>query len=207
MPAKWPADMAFTEVILTVEDKRCRLCGSRLKIRKSRIHRIYSLEGPLKLVCKLSCCSNTSCPGNRTLLNPQAETALTMPRWRIGWDVLLWMGVRRQKRHWSVPQIQAELCESYHLTLSEDTMTEYLRKYQIMVAARHQDVARLREVYRDCRSAILTIDGIQPEKGHETLYVVRELRKQRVLFAESLLSSTYAEIRNVIHRAKLNRTP
>jgi hypothetical protein len=107
------------------------------------------------------------------------------------------------KRHWSVPQIQAELRDSSHLTLSEDTITEYVRKYQIMVAARHQDVARLREVYHDCQELILSIDGIQPEKGHETLYVVRELRKQRIWFAESLLSSTYAEIRNVIQRAKV----
>jgi hypothetical protein len=78
----------------------------------------------------------------------------------------------------------------------------YLRKYQLMVAARHQDVAKLREAYTDCADVILSIDGIQPEKGHETLYVVRELRKQRIWFAESLLSSTYAEIRKLIQRAK-----
>jgi hypothetical protein len=71
-----------------------------------------------------------------------------------------------------------------------------------MVAARHEDVTQLREVYHDCQEVILAIDGIQPEKGHETLYVVRELRHQRVWFAEALLSSTYAEIRKVIQRAK-----
>ena len=27
---------------------------------------------------------------------------------------------------------------------------------------------------------ILSIDGLQPEKGHETLYVVRELTQKRV---------------------------
>jgi hypothetical protein len=81
-------------------------------------------------------------------------------------------------------------------------ITEYVKRYQTMVAARHQDVARLREAYHNCQDVILTIDGIQPEKGHETLYVVRELRKQRLWFAEALLSSTYAEIRNVIQRAK-----
>jgi len=40
-------------------------------------------------------------------------------------------------------------------------------------------------------------------KGHETLYVVRELKKQRVWFAEPLISSSYAEIRKVIQRAKV----
>lgn len=115
---------------------------------------------------------------------------------------MLWMGFRRYKRHWAVSQIQAELLDSYQIKLSEDAITEYLRKYQTMVAARHQDVARLRAEYQACQDVVLTIDGIQPEKGHETLYVVRELRKQRIWFAESLLSSTYAEIGKLIQRAK-----
>ena len=42
---------------------------------------------------------------------------------------------------------------------------------------------------------MLSIDGLQPEKGHETLYVVRELRQQRVWFAQALLSSATSEIR------------
>ncbi|MCP4170606.1 MAG: hypothetical protein GY758_07535, partial [Fuerstiella sp.] len=128
--------------------------------------------------------------------------SVTMPRRRTGWDIFLWMGFRRYKRHRSVSQIQAELLDSSQIILSEDAITEYLRTYQLMVAARHQDVARLRSDCHDCQDVILTTDGIQPEKGHETLYVVRELRKQRIWFAEALLSSTYAEIRKLIRRAK-----
>jgi hypothetical protein len=36
-------------------------------------------------------------------------------------------------------------------------------------------------------AVILAIDGLQPEKGHETLYVVRELVKKRVWFAEAVV--------------------
>jgi hypothetical protein len=136
------------------------------------------------------------------LRNPEAERLLTMPRWRIGWDVLLWMGYRRCKRHWSVPQIQAELGDSYQIHLSEKMLTAYVQKYQVMVAAWYQDLSRLKRLYQESPDLILTIDGIQPEKGHETLYVVRELRQQRVWFAESLLSSSNAEIRKLIQRAK-----
>jgi len=113
-----------------------------------------------------------------------------------------WMGFRRLKRHWSAPQIQDELLDSYQISLSEDTITNYLRKYQVMVAARHQDMSRWQEEYKDCSDVILTIDGMQPEKGHETLYVLRELRKNRVWFAESLISSSTAEIQKLIQRAK-----
>jgi hypothetical protein len=95
MPSKWSNNIKFKEVILKVEEKTCHVCGRQLVIRKDRIHHIYSLAGPLKLVCKVSWCPNRHCPERRTLLNPKSELAITMPRWRIGWDVFLWMGFRR----------------------------------------------------------------------------------------------------------------
>ena len=45
---------------------------------------------------------------------------------------------------------------------------------------------------------VLTIDGLQPEKGHETLYVVRELMRKRVWFAEPWLSRATPEVRRLI---------
>ena len=41
----------------------------------------------------------------------------------------------------------------------------------------------MRRQYEGVDDIILTIDGLQPEKGHETLYVVRELTQKRVWFA------------------------
>jgi len=95
-----------------------------------------------------------------------------------------------------------ELLDSYQIVLSEDAIEDYLQSYQPMVAARQQDLARLKEENQRTQSVILTIDGLQPEKGHETLYVLRELRRQRVWFAEALLSSTTDEIQRVIVRAR-----
>src|SRR5882724_7233030 len=67
-----------------------------------------------------------------------------------------------------------------------------------MLAALQQAPDRLAEAYRDIASLVLTIDGLQPEKGHETLYVVRELTRKRVWFAEPLLSSAEQEVHRVI---------
>ncbi len=55
---------------------------------------------------------------------------------------------------------------------------------------------------RDIASLVLTIDGVQPEKGHETFYVVRELRRKRVWCAEPLLSSATQEVQRVIALAR-----
>jgi hypothetical protein len=202
MSSPWPVNIAFSEIILTIDETTCQACGSPLRFRKDRIHPVYSLKGPVKIICKQWGCSNSRCDHHHLLISPKAEYDLTMPRWRMSWDVFLWIGFRRYKRHWSVPQIQAELLDSYQIGLSVKTLTQYLRKYQLMVSARHQDVARLREAYQDCADVILTIDGLQPEKGHETVYVVRELRQQRVWFVETLLSSSTAEIQQVIQHAR-----
>jgi hypothetical protein len=126
-----------------------------------------------------------------------------LPRSIIGWDVFCWIGHRRFARHWSVPQIRAELMDSRQIQLSEDAIEDALRNYQRMLAARQEDPRVLAEEYAAVDELRLSIDGLQPEKGHETLYVVRELTLKRVWFAEALVSSSASEVRRVIARARV----
>ena len=202
MRYRWAEDTKFTEVVLTVEQEVCAQCQHRLHVCDHRFHPILSLQGPLRLVCKLAHCPDPGCPAHRCTLSPLAEAQLTLPYWLIGWDVFCWLGFRRFTRHWSIPQLQAELRDGYRIRLSDDALSGYLQRYRCMAAARHQDAARLAEHYQDIASLVLTIDGLQPEKGHETLYVVRELRGKRVWFAEALLSSSADEVRRLLAKAK-----
>jgi hypothetical protein len=173
-----------------------------LHICDHRLHRIYTLEGPLELCCRLVHCSDPVCPSRPHTLSPAAELSLTLPGWLIGWDVFCYIGHRRFARHWSVPQIKDELLDSYCIPLSVAALCVYIRRYQVMVAARQQDFALLRRAYRDIDALVLSIDGLQPEKGHEALYAVRELNAGRVWFAEALLSSTAEEVRRLLARAR-----
>jgi hypothetical protein len=202
MRYRWPENTQFTQVVLSVEQEVCSLCQRNLHVCDHRFHPILSLQGPLQLLCKLAHCPDPCCAAHCRTLSPLLEAQLTLPYWLIGWDVFCWLGFRRFTRHWSIPQLQAELRDSYAIRLSDDAIAGYLKRYRCMVAARHQDQARLAEHYKDIPSLVLTIDGLQPEKGHETLYVVRELRGKRVWFAEALLSSSADEVRRLIAKAK-----
>jgi hypothetical protein len=102
----------------------------------------------------------------------------------------------------AIPTIRSELLDDYAITLSESAIDRYIQRYQVMLAARQQDPASLRRHYAATTELILCIDGLQPEKGHETLYVVRELTGKRVWFAEPLLSATADEVRRLITRAR-----
>src|ERR1700733_6848143 len=120
----------------------------------------------------------------------------------IGCDVLCWIGHRRCSRHMAISLIRSELLDDYDIKLSEDAIDQYIRRYQIMLAARQQDPESLRREYQSAAEIILCIDGLQPEKGHETLYVVRELTQKRVWFAEPLLSAKADEVQRLIAQAK-----
>lgn len=157
---------------------------------------------PWLLNVRLGHCPAPHCPGHHLTVSPKEEMAIAPPRLAVAWDVFAWIGHRRFARHWSVPQVCGELSVSYRIDLSEDAVEDYLRRYEVMVAARHADVEQMRSAYAQTKSLVLAIDGLQPEKGHETLYVVRELNQRRVRFAEPLLSSTNDEVRRVLLRAR-----
>ncbi len=201
MSHQWPAETAFRRIDLYVRDQKCAYCETALHVCAHRKRRVFTLQGPCRLTVRLGHCPHPDCQGHRGTVSPLEEMAVAPARLTVGWDVFAWIGHRRFARHWSVPQICAELADSHSIDLSEDAVEDYVRQYQTMVAARHTDLEQMRQAYAETKSVVLAIDGLQPEKGHETLYVVRELTQRRVWFAEPLLSSTNDEVRRVLARA------
>jgi len=202
MAHRWPIDTEFALWELDVLDRDCAYCGRMMHVCDHRYRRLFTLDGPVQLVCKLNHCPDPRCPGHTTTKSPETEPRIALPGWIIGWDVFCWIGHRRFARHWSVPQIRGELLDSYAIALSENSVANYARRYQTMLAARQQDLDTLRVHYRGVEQIILSIDGLQPEKGHEALYVVRELMRKRVWFAEALISASADEVRRLIALAK-----
>src|ERR1700678_2829381 len=200
---RWDPGIEFRKLVLEPEwdDRPCAHCGQFTHIYEHRDRRLYLLTGATHLVSKIAHCMDKGCPGHQEVVESAAEMSLAPPFWTIGWDVFAWMGHRRFARSWSVPQIRAELADSYGIAVSPDLVEDYLKRYQAIVAARESAPEHLADAYRNVKDLVLTIDGLQPEKGHETLYVVRELRLKRVWFATPLLSSSGAEVKSVLEQA------
>jgi hypothetical protein len=199
---QWPADTDFALWELDVLDRNCPVCGRMMHICDHRYRRLHTLDGPVQLICKLNRCPDPTCPGHAKTKSPELEITIALPQVAIGWDVFCWIGHRRCSRHMAISLIRSELLDDYAITLSEDALATYIRRYQVMLAARQQDAESLRRHYESTAEIILCIDGLQPEKGHETLYVVRELTRKRVWFAEPLLSATEDEVRRLITQAR-----
>ena len=202
MPYHWPKDTDFARLELDVLNRDCPVCGRMMYICDHRYRHFHSLEGPVEMVCKLNHCPDVACLGHAKTISPELEITIALPKMAIGWDVFCWIGHRRFSRHWSITQIQFELSDQYHINISDDFIGRYIQSYQVMLAARQEDPETLQQQYKSSDEIILCIDGLQPEKGHETLYVVRELTQKRVWFAEALISATAEEVRRLINKAK-----
>jgi hypothetical protein len=202
MPYDWPKDTDFALWELDVTDRNCPACRQMMHVCDHRYRRFHTLQGPVELLCRLDRCPDHDCSGHAKTKSPETEVTIALPKWAIGWDVFCWIGHRRCARHMAIPLIRSELRDDYAIKLSENAIATYVRRYQVMLAARQHDPESLRRHYAATAELILCIDGLQPEEGHETLDVVRELTGKRVWFAEPLLSATAAEVRRLIVKAR-----
>ena len=84
-------------------------------------HPLWTLAGPTQVVNRLVRCPDPTGDSRGQTFSPEAELSISMPRWCMGWDVLCWLGHRRFVRHWSVPQLRAELQEHLILLITDLT--------------------------------------------------------------------------------------
>src|SRR5260370_22316006 len=67
-----------------------------------------------------------------------------------------------------------------------------MHRYEDLVALRVTDRERIKARLQKQGHVILALDGLQPDVGHEVLWVVRDCLSEEILLARPLLSSTKA---------------
>src|SRR5215208_4285406 len=81
-------------------------------------------------------------------------------------------------------------------------VTNLIERYEELVALHLAEQVRLRERLLQQGRVILAIDGLQPDVGHEVLWVLRDCLSGEVLLARSLLSSTEDDLAALIEQVK-----
>src|SRR4051795_12718119 len=168
------------ERVLETVHEHCPACGRRLRYRYDNRHTVTTLGGLVRLRLRIRRCEHH---------RPEAEGALVLPQHEFGLDVIALVGALRYRGHRSVPEIHRALLER-GVAVCERTVTNLLDRYDELVATSLDDDDRLRAVLAGQGRVILALDGLQPDVGHEVLWVVRDCLSGEVLLARSLLSST-----------------
>jgi hypothetical protein len=180
---------ADREQVLRAARQQCPACNSRLRYRYDNRRTVATLGGLVRLHLQIRRCENASCRCYHKPYRPEGEGAIVLPQHEFGLDVIALIGFLRYREHKSVPEIHAAVRER-GVVLAERTVTNLLDRYDELLAVSLTDDRRLQAVLAGQGHVILAIDGLQPDVGHEVLWVLRDCLSGEVLLARSLLSAT-----------------
>jgi len=141
-------------------------------------------------------CSFASCALKETTFRPEAEDLLAMRGATFGLDVVAAIGELRFRDKLTLLQIQKRLGSRCKITLK--TIENLCEVFLALVKTQARENPELLEKLRAQGGIVLSIDGVQPEKGNEILYLLRDVRSGQVLVARNLLSSTTGAIEGLL---------
>jgi hypothetical protein len=181
--------------------RRCPECGAALWAAYKTRRIVTTLDGLVRLGLQVRRCRNRACRRFGVPLRPEQEGGLVLPQHEFGLDVIALVGALRHAEHRSVPEIHAELARR-GVPICTRSVSNLLDRYDELLALSLSDAGRLRRVTAPAGRVILAIDGLQPDVGHEVLWVIRDVLSGEVLLARSLLSSCQDDLAGLLREVK-----
>jgi hypothetical protein len=189
------------------EQKVCLTCGTRLKRYATLSHRIViTLNGAREIIHCGYRCPNLQCPTSHRGYRSAEADAMALPGFTFGLDIIILVGHLRLAKHLTLDEVHQQLQErlrTQDLTISRREIMYLFEAYCQVLRAAHQPTedpecqAWLAKVETN-GGVIVSIDGIQPDKGDETLYLVRDVLTGRLLSAENVSSSETEVMKRVL---------
>jgi hypothetical protein len=186
---------------LATHTRACPTCGQPLRAANKPRRTVATLDGLVLLRLQVRSCRNPDCPRYRACLRPEQEGRFALPQHEFGLDVIATVGTLRHAEHRSLPEIHAELVRR-GVPICLRSVGNLLDRYDELLALSTSDTARLRRITSKAGRVVLAIDGLQPDVGHEVLWVLRDVLSGEVLLARSLLSSTRDDLAKLIEEVK-----
>lgn len=182
------------------EIESCPHCHSHLRFCHTVWKKnISTLHGVIRAWSIGFRCSNSQCPHVDSVYRSAEAEMLSMKHSSYGFDVLALVGELRFKHHKTRQEIADEL-NARGVKTSDRNVQMLYERYLTLLRASVTDQIReaLQQAVKEHGGIILSMDGVQPEKGNETLYVIREVLTGTILAARNMKSSSAAELETLI---------
>ena len=186
---------------LTPDRTTCPHCGRPMTADYANRRTVHTLAGVTRLNLTIRRCHTPTGVAHKKPYRPEAEGAVALPRHEFGLDVIALIGRLRYAEHRSVPEIRTHLV-GRGVSVSERAVTNLLDRYDELLAVALADDRRLRKVLAGQGKVILGIDGLQPDVGHEVLWVLRDCLSGEILLARSLLSARQQDLAELLSAVK-----
>jgi hypothetical protein len=187
MARRTPRQQATETLTLTPQRTNCLHCGKRLSVVRHNYRTVVTLHGVCRLRLVKRQCLSADCPGPHRVIGPEEAGRWALPESEIGLDIIAQIGSWRYRDQRSVPQMHALLREQ-GVILAQRSVTNALYRYDELTATCVRDAA-WGQAHLQSSGAVLALDGLQPDVGHEVLWVIRDVVTGTILLARSLLSA------------------
>lgn len=180
------------------ECRTCLVCGAPLAYSHPvwRKHIIGLSEvrwvGSLGYRCRTPTCDR------RVYRSAEAE-GLSLKGSTYGMDVLVTVGRLRTVDHCTRAEIHAELGQRGVIISTRHVQGLYEAYFALLGCTAGQQVEAVRRQIEQNGGLVLSLDGIQPETGNETLWVVREVLTGVVLTAATVSSASAQRLQALLH--------
>jgi hypothetical protein len=162
---------------------------------------VTTLADVTRLQLTLFRCPNPACPRYHQPVRPEEEGAWALPHGEFGLDVIARIGSLRYREHRSLPEISKAL-QDLHVAIAPRTVTYLLERYEELLALHLADQTRLKEVLTQQGHVILALDGLQPYKTQDVLWLLRDTLSGEVLLARSLDSARQEALADLLREVK-----
>jgi len=156
-------------------------------------HTVSGLEDVVHLQLKVRWCVNPACERYQVPYRPEEEGRWALPNHEFGLDVIAQIGAWRYQEHRTVPEIHQRLSQR-GVAISERSVTNQLERYDELVTLSLRQSAQLQQRLTEQGQVILGVDGLQPDVGHEVLWVIRDCLSCEILLARALLSAAQDDL-------------
>lgn len=180
---------------------RCIECEHPMWVAYHGHRTITTLQGLCQLTLVVRRCRNQACSRYQCAYRPEEEGRWALPHGECGLDLIALVGTLRYREHRSIGEIHQHLKERQVL-VCERTVEHALHRYEELVTVHLHHRERLQTRFREQGRAILALDGLQPDVGHEVLWVIREVLSGEIVVARALLSSSQEDIAALLREAK-----
>jgi hypothetical protein len=172
--------------------------GSTLSQRKA-----VTLKEVIKVTHAGYRCPNPECETRGRTSRSAAADALALPSFTFGLDVVVLAGQFHFGLHQTLDEVHAQIGERLAPLLVSISRREVLYLFQafstlLRAASEASEDQEWRQQVEKNKGIIVSLDGIQPDKGNETIYLVRDALTGRVLAAENVSSSETAVMKRIL---------
>src|SRR2546428_75495 len=201
MARRTPRPQATQTITLTPVKESREQCGQLLWVGYHGHRTVTKLDGLWKLTVVVRRCIQPECPRYHVAYRPEEEGGWALPHGEFGLEVIALIGRWRFREHRSVPEMHRALL-ARGVSITERSVTNLMQRYEELVALRVTDHERIKARLQKQGRVILAIDGLQPDVGHEVLWVVRDCLSEEILLARALLSSSQGDLTSLLTEVK-----